>query len=106
MPVGVSVGIKMLEPWEICHAPLNSSSVCPIKMPSNDEPKSKSKARGADFRKAHTAVFKAKVIHCEPGVSQYHIGDKYGINQSQVSKWLKEKDNIIAAATQKHKKLF
>ena len=35
---------------------------------SNDEPKSKSKARGADFRKAHTAVFKAKVIHCEPGV--------------------------------------
>ena len=56
---------------------------------SNDEPKSKSKARGADFRKAHTAVFKAKVIHCEPGVYQYHIADKFGINQSQVSKWRK-----------------
>ena len=33
MPVGVSVGIKMLEPWKICHDPLNSSRVCPIKMP-------------------------------------------------------------------------
>ena len=60
---------------------------------SNDERKSKSKARGADFRKAQTAVFKAKVIHCELCVSISH-------------KWLKEKDNIIAAATQKHKKLF
>ena len=34
LPVGVSVGITLLEPWEICHAPLNSSRVCPIKMPN------------------------------------------------------------------------
>ena len=58
-------------------------------------------------RKAHTAVFKAKVIHqIQTDVSQDEIGRKYGISQSLVSKWMKDKKNIISAATDKHKKLY
>ena len=34
LPVGVRVGIKMLNPWVIVHAPLNSSRFCHIKMPN------------------------------------------------------------------------
>ena len=42
----------------------------------------------------------------QPDVSQDQIAQKYGISQSLVSKWLKDKDSIIAAATYKHRKLY
>ena len=71
------------------------------------EVKNKKKVtRGSNVRKKHTAVFKAKVIHqVQPDVSQDQIAQKYGISQSLVSKWLKDKDSIIAAAADKHRKL-
>ena len=72
------------------------------------EVKDKKKAtRGSNVRKKHTAVFKAKVIHqVQPDVSQDQIEHKNGISQSLVSKWLKDKDSIIAAAADKHRKLY
>ena len=42
----------------------------------------------------------------QPDVSQDQIAQKYGISQSLVSKWLKEKDSIIAAAADKHRKHY
>ena len=42
----------------------------------------------------------------QPDVSQDQIAQKYGISQSLVSKWLKDKDSIIAAAADKHRKLY
>ena len=42
----------------------------------------------------------------QPDVSQDQIVQKYGISQSLVSKWLKDKDIIIAAAADKHRKLY
>ena len=60
-----------------------------------------------NVRNKHTAVFKAKVIHqVQPDVSQDEIAHIYGISQSLVSKWLKNKDSIIAAAAEKHRKLY
>ena len=44
----------------------------------------------------HTAVFKAKVIHqIQTDVSQDEIGRKYGISQSLVSKWMKDKKTLL-----------
>ena len=70
------------------------------------EVKDKKKAtRGSNVRKKHTAVFKAKVIHqVRPDVSQDQIVQKYGTSQSLVSKWLKDKDSIIAA--DKHRRFY
>ena len=70
--------------------------------------KDKTKATwGSNVHKKHTAVFKAKVIHqVPPDISQDQIAQKYGISQSLVSKWLKDKDSIIAAAADKHRKLY
>ena len=72
------------------------------------EVKYKNKApRSWNVHESHTAVFKAKVIHqVQPDVSQDQIAQKYGISQSLVSKWLKDKDSIIAAAADKHRKLY
>ena len=42
----------------------------------------------------------------QPDVSQDQIAHKNGISQSLVSKWLKDKDSIIAAAADKHRKLY
>ena len=42
----------------------------------------------------------------QPDVSQDQIAQKYGISQSLVSKWLKDKDSIIAAAADKYRKLY
>lgn len=64
-------------------------------------------AKGAANRNSYSASFQAKVIHqCQPGVSQYKIAEENGINQGLISKWLKKKDSIIAAAVDQHKKLF
>ena len=42
----------------------------------------------------------------QPDVSQDQIAQKCGISQSLVSKWLKDKDSIIAAAADKHRKVY
>ena len=42
----------------------------------------------------------------QPDVSQDQIAQKYGISLSLVSKWLKNKDSMIAAAADKHRKLY
>ena len=42
----------------------------------------------------------------QPDVSQDQIAQKYGISQSLLSKWLKDKDSIIAAAADKHRKRY
>ena len=69
--------------------------------------KNKKETRGRDIRRSHTALFKATVIHeLQPGVTQDQVADKYHVSQSLISKWCKEKDSIIAAATDKHKKLY
>ena len=61
------------------------------------ELKDKKKAtRGSNVHKKHTTVFKAKVIHqVQPEASQDQIAQKYGISQSLVSKWLKDKDSKL-----------
>ena len=52
--------------------------------------------RGSYVRKAHTAVFKAKVIHqIQTVVSQDEIGRQYGRSQSLVSNWLWSKARAI-----------
>ena len=67
----------------------------------------KKTTRGSNVRKKHTAVFKAKVIYqVQTDVSQDQIAQKYGISHPFVSKWLKNKDSIIAAAADKHRKLY
>ena len=51
--------------------------------------------------------FKAKVIHdCQPGVSQYDITEKYDINQSLGSKWLRNKNSNIENSACRHRKLL
>ena len=63
--------------------------------------------KGRNHRVSHSATFKSKVIHeLQPGVNQYMVAEKYCINQSLVSKWLKEKDAIIAEATLANRKLL
>ena len=72
------------------------------------EVKDKMKATwGSNVCKKHTAVFKAKVIlQVQPDISQDQIAQKYGTSQSLVSKWLKDKDSIIAAAANKNRKFY
>ena len=63
--------------------------------------------QGSNVRKKHNAVFKAKVIHlAQHGVSLARIIQKYGISQSLISKWLKDKYSIIAAAAFMHRKFY
>ena len=63
--------------------------------------------QASNVRKKYNAVFKAKVIHLvQPDVSLDQITQKYRISQSLISKWLKDKYSIIAAAADKHGKLY
>ena len=67
--------------------------------------KNKKETWGREIRRSHTALFKAAVIQeLQPRVTQDHEVDKWRISQSLISKWYEEKYNIIAAATNKHKK--
>ena len=64
----------------------------------------KKRTRGSKSRKAYSAQLKAKIVQkFEPGVTQEMIAEKYGISQSLISKWLKEKESIISASTNKNK---
>ncbi|EDO41481.1 predicted protein [Nematostella vectensis] len=65
------------------------------------------KRRGADHRKQHSIQLKAEVIHdFDFGIHPHAIAEKYNINRSLVSKWLKDKTKIVAAATEAHTELL
>jgi len=67
----------------------------------------KKRTRDSKSRKAYSAQLKAKIVQkFEPGVTQEMIAGKYGISQSLISKWLKEKESIISASTNKNKTLL
>ena len=76
-----------------------------VEKTSNEKKKKETQVR--EIRRSHTALFKATVTHeLQPVVTQDQVDDKYRICQSLISKWYKEKDSIIGAATNKHKTLF
>ena len=55
----------------------------------------------------YPATFKAEAIStCENGVAQETVAEWFGITQSQVSRWLKNKASIMEDATNSHRKLF
>ena len=67
----------------------------------------KGQRRGAVRREQHSVSFKAEVIYeRESGLTQDAIAEKYKINRSLVSKWVKDKKKITAAAATAHKKLL
>ena len=55
----------------------------------------------------YPATFKAEAIStCENRVAQETVAEWFGITQSQVSRWLKNKASIMEDATNSHRKLF
>ena len=55
----------------------------------------------------YPAIFKAEAIStCENGVAQETVAEWFGITQSQVSSWLKNKASIMEDVTNSHRKLF
>ena len=55
----------------------------------------------------YTASFKASAINeYENGVSQEEVAKKVRVTQSQVSTWIKNKENIMQDAASAHRKLF
>ena len=53
------------------------------------------------------ATFKAEAIStCENGVAQETVAEWFGITQSQVSRWLKNKASSKEDATNSHRKLL
>ena len=67
------------------------------------------KANASKKRHAHTATFKVMVINafeeCE-NVCQDDIAEQFQINQSMVSRWLKDRHTIMKDAASVHRKLF
>ena len=58
-------------------------------------------------RQQYPATFEAEAIStCENGVPQETVVEWFGITQSQVSRWLKNKASIMECATNSHRKLF
>ena len=61
-----------------------------------------SNRRGRERRGKHTVLFKAKVISdFQPDVLQEQLAEKYCINQSLISKWLRDKNKILKEASEK-----
>ena len=58
-------------------------------------------------RHGYTAQFKAEVIHaCDsPNESQLTVAERFGVSQSQVSRWMKDRINICRDACDKLRKL-
>lgn len=74
---------------------------------SVDVTSKKGKRRGANRREQHSVQLKAEVIHDkESGLTQDAIAEKYRINRSLVSKWMKDKKKITSAAATAHKKVL
>ena len=58
-------------------------------------------------RHQYTAAFKVQAINAyENNMLQEDIAEKYGVAQSQVSRWIKTKDKIMMDAASSHRKLF
>ena len=62
--------------------------------------------RGASRRESHSATFKAKVLNelLYTDKSQYTIAEHFKINQSMVSKWLKNINAVFEQAATATKK--
>lgn len=63
---------------------------------------------GKRSRTAYSAKQKADVINdlLQNEITQQEIAEKYGISQCMVSKWMKDKKNILKEAADGHRKLF
>lgn len=72
------------------------------------ECKVKKNNTGKFKRKSYSSSQKADIIHelLLTESSQVEIGEKYGISQSLLSRWLKKKENIFLDAADSHKKLY
>ena len=58
-------------------------------------------------RHQYTASFKASAINeYENGVSQEEVAEKFRVTQSQVSRWIKNKENMMKDAASTHRTLF
>ena len=56
---------------------------------------------------AYTAQFKVQVIiACDEGATQGSVAEKCRISQSQVSRWIVKRKEIMKYAASKHRKLF
>lgn len=68
--------------------------------------KKPSRRRGANRRESFTALFKAKVLKelLYTDKSQYTVAEQFKVNQSMVSKWLKNKNDIFSQAAIANKK--
>ena len=70
-----------------------------------DKPKAKSNRKGQNRRNKYTAQFKATVIEkMMPDVFQEHLVEEYNVSQSNISKWLKNKDKIFKEAADSNRK--
>ena len=70
-----------------------------------DKPKAKSNRRGQNRRNKYTAQFKATVIEkMMPGVLQEHLVEEFNVSQSNISKWLKNKDKIFKETADSNRK--
>ena len=72
------------------------------------ECKLKKSNTGKSKRKSYNLSQKADIIHemMLTESSQVEIGEKYGISQSLLSRWLKKKEVIFLEAADTHKKLY
>ena len=62
--------------------------------------------RGSDVRKSYNNRFKASAISLvENGDKAIDVAEKLKISRGQISKWLKKKDSIFAAAVDENKKM-
>ena len=78
--------------------PLEEVSNAILKLEIVNAKEKMTRTRGSSLYKAYSAQSTAKIIlEVEPGVTQELIAQKYGVSQSLISKWLKEKYNIITA---------
>ena len=80
-----------------------SVSVATELNPAEPNPPKTKATRRSNIRKSYIAEFQAKVIYemlfC---ITQDDLANRYSISESVNSKWLKNKENIIAVAAEKN----
>ena len=65
------------------------------------------KTRGSSKRKIYTLSFKADTINdYESGMARADVGEKYGVSVSLISKWYKDKEDIVNKAKTENRKIF
>lgn len=57
-------------------------------------------------RHQYAAGFKASINEYENGASQEEVAEKFLVTQTQVSRWIKNKENIMKDAASAHRKIF